>query len=171
MKSSIRFGLLLAGVLALAGCFASPAFSAESEVMETVQTASSTLKETANNLLVSIISGATQAVDFLKGEIPLVIKELLLFNAVMLWAAVILGLGLVIFAIIWLIRGLKKAQEINKGLRGLDTKDGPYIIAILPALGASVTGLVFFFCNIAGALKLTLAPRIWLIEYAADLVR
>jgi hypothetical protein len=136
-----------------------------------------TLKEQAFQMLQSLIATATQAGDFIKEQMPLVIKELLSYYAVLYWGGVLLLLAMVIalpLAGMWASRkwaGKEKARK-ESGTRSYDEDNSGWL-----AMGITcwILGFGCFIGLVVGALpaalKITLAPRIWLIEYAASLVR
>jgi hypothetical protein len=131
-----------------------------------------TLKEQAMQMLQSLIVTATEAGDFIKEQMPMVIRELLLFNTAKyaFWTA--LGLAFLIAAAFWVRFGLKKyradmAANATKSYHLSDWIPG----TILPAIGGTFVGGLLFFDSFFDLLQITLAPRVWLIEYAARLVR
>lgn len=120
-----------------------------------------TLKEQATQMLQSLIASATQAGDFIKEQMPIVIKELLAFNTAKYAIYSAICAAIVIAYLTFIYKYWKKEYP-------RDSEDG---IAILGG-GVSMIAMVAFV--IEGAiplLKITLAPRVWLIEYAASLVK
>lgn len=121
--------------------------------------ATESFQELALDTLKGLIESATQAGDFIKGQIPLVIQELLNFNTALFaagLAASIAGAVCTVLAVRWALRK--------------DDGDWTFAALMIGMIGgiASVVGIC---CNIVPLLKITLAPRVWLIEYAAGLVR
>lgn len=101
-------------------------------------------------------------VSFLKQEIPDVVRQLLLFNIVFKAAAVA---GSILLAISiacywwWVIR-----RE--------DPMEGYYVPGgAIYTMVAGFTSFGLFFSNVEDLFKLWLAPKVWLIEYAASLVK
>jgi hypothetical protein len=122
------------------------------------------LKETANNLLVGLIQTATQAGDFIKEQIPKVIKELLLYNTAIEAFQVLLSS--VILALLW----GKWFQYWHK--KAVKERDADYYFtALFPSGILSLFLCPWLYFSLTNLLKITLAPRVWLIEYAADLVK
>ena len=123
-----------------------------------------TLKDTAEQALIGLIQSVTDAAAFLKGEIPVAVQELLTYYAVWTAAEAVLllcGIGIVVY----LARRLWKWCG-KEGYREMEQIFGT--AALVVAGGFMAVGVVF---NISEFLKITLAPRIWLIEYAASLVK
>jgi len=122
-----------------------------------------TLKDTAEQALIGLIQSVADAAAFLKGEIPVAVKELLTYYSVYYGLCVALGLAW-IAAVVWVAR-----WRIRKGCDFMGTP-----IDVPLALGAmlSVSGIpILLSQTVPELLKVTLAPRIWLIEYAASLVK
>lgn len=121
------------------------------------------LKEAGTQALLGIIESVTATANFLKGEIPLAVKELLTYYTALyaLWF-VVCAAG--VCGGVWVF---KKCYP----------KCDPYGGSPAPELGcaggaiAIIVGAVVGIATLADFLKITLAPRIWLIEYAANLVR
>jgi hypothetical protein len=125
-----------------------------------METETQGLKDAAEQALVSLIQSVADAASFLKGEIPIAVRELLTYYTALyvlyVVCAVVLatGIGLAI-------------RKISR-LEDWDTDDKVFacgITCIVPAIG-----VVWLSSHVIDLLKITLAPRIWLIEYAASLV-
>lgn len=122
---------------------------------------------TLNDALVAIIQKTQGAVEsgvaFLSGQMPDVIQQLLLwkFTEALVWFVV-----MTLFQVV-LIWGAFKAHKISE-----DTNDYvpfvPYMI-----FGGLVSLLVTGFAvgSAFTALKVYIAPKVWLLEYAASLVK
>lgn len=120
-----------------------------------------TLKEQATQMLQSLIVSATEAGDFIKEQMPLVIKELLAFNTAKYALYCIIALVFLSAYGIYLRKYFKK--EYPK-----DHEDG---IAIVGGVFSMIGTCFFFIEGLIPLLQITLAPRVWLIEYAASLVK
>lgn len=128
--------------------------------------AAPTLKEQAMEMLQSLIVTATQAGDFIKEQMPIVIKELLAYNTARAVIEVFAGIMLTVAVFIWVRFCLRKqAQKKDR-----DYTDWPFI-AFMPSLFATFAAAFMLIHGGADLIKLLLAPRVWLIEYAASLVK
>ncbi len=111
------------------------------------------------NAVVEIINKAIQGIDsttdFLLSEIPEVIQQLLMWNFAKSLILCTLFFALSITLIRFLFLSLKEHNE-------------PELIIIL-MIAVVVCGAVTFANH--GWLMIWLAPKVWLIEYAANLVR
>lgn len=124
------------------------------------------LKEKSSELLVKMIDfsiqSASDVVEFSKQQIPQVIHELLMWRATN--AAIWMLVGIVILIGMW-----KAFKAINKCVK--DTgEDDNYIMHIGTALLA-IIGLGFFLPNLLELLQILVAPKVYLIEYSADLIK
>jgi hypothetical protein len=184
-QRNLGIGLILVGLLMIVtfNCLAAdqsvPIDSSPAAVEEAYQAVRAgdavsvaTLKQTAEGLLVKLINSATTAADFLADEIPKVIKELLLWKSIYYAAKVLFGIGLGLAAwylLQYIIHQHKKWK--NKSTRPSDQYyDGEWwflLFGVVPLAGASFWNLSYFW----NFLQIMLAPRVWLIEYAASLVK
>jgi len=131
------------------------------------------LKTAAEQALVSLIQSATDAMAFLKGEIPIAVKELLTYYTVINAVYAVIGLIFIVMG----FRALKHIQALCSydNSRTSVAQDDAFHAGHIPWLffqiPAFIAGVPIFFCHIEPLLKVTLAPRIWLMEYAASLVK
>jgi hypothetical protein len=128
------------------------------------------LKDHAEQLLVNLIEAATKAGEFIKDQIPIVIKELLLFHTIAKGLAVFFGL-LAFLLNVWLLMVIRNraAKYVEEHPNKYDAAD-KYLWCIVPSIGMAISTIVFFV-NLYRFLEITLAPRVWLLEYAAQLMR
>ncbi|HDY5331985.1 TPA: hypothetical protein RQ687_004102 [Klebsiella pneumoniae] len=119
------------------------------------------MNEQANKILVDLLQKASDGIDaavsFSQAQIPDVISQL------MTWKMVQYGLRIGSFTLllavtVWLLK--KYLKE--------DSKYAPAIVPI-SALFA-VFSVVVVTSNIGNALQLWIAPKVWMIEYAASLM-
>lgn len=118
-------------------------------------------------------SGISAGVSFLQAQIPDVIRQLILFNLV---RDLIYGGGLFIFLVIygigivelwlWMIKKEKAASKYDSGETAF-----PVILGSAVSLIVSIPAACIMVANITEALELWLAPKVWLIEYAATLIK
>ncbi|MBS3892294.1 hypothetical protein [Serratia marcescens] len=120
----------------------------------------------ANDILISLInraaSGIDQAVDFSKAQLPDVIHQL------MLWKAVSYSLSICTYLLLL----AACAFLIRKGVVLLqrDSNSGPgFALMLVPSVFA-VFIFIFLCVRVGYAIQLWLAPKVWLIEYAAELM-
>lgn len=106
-----------------------------------------------------------------------VVQQLLLFHTIKSWGYV--GLGLVFMAAAYPLgkSGIKAAKkdvaERTKGFYGTIrtlTDSGYFWAGNGSAVAAAFIGLMMVSFNFLDAIKITLAPKVWLLEYAARLV-
>lgn len=122
-------------------------------------------------LIDKVSSGLDQATSFLAAQIPDVLHQLLVYNfAVSL--ALCLG-GLIGFVAVPFI--LRKIFTATRGAlpksHSYDFDQGNYAVLLISAalVGMVISALVF--ATHLDWLEIWLAPKIWLIEYAAQLVK
>lgn len=124
------------------------------------------VEQTINTILQKSIDVATVTGDFLKDQIPDVIKQLVTFNLVSEAFWTLLPLTVLISTLCflpYLIRVGKKYQDETDGMI--------WMLIVTIACGATIVGLVGFLSHITSLLELIFAPKVWLLEYAAHLVR
>lgn len=135
-------------------------------------------KQILENALVTLIEKVTSGVDFLVSEIPDVVHQLLMWNMVesLIWF-IGMWLGFVIIAVsasmnakrIYLKwSGIKKENGDNSAWCD---EPGDFFGTVIPYVCLFVWFLSCVrLCNFTW-LKIWLAPKVWLIEYAAELVK
>lgn len=115
--------------------------------------------------IVTTITKATEtagkAVDFLSAEIPDVIKQLIQWKIAENGFLVVLALS---FLILWFTKLasylFKKAEE-----------DEPFVFFVIGGWVLAGLSLVLVVCGSLELIQLVVAPKVWLIEYAAHLVK
>ncbi|MGP3147075.1 hypothetical protein [Serratia bockelmannii] len=125
------------------------------------------MSEQTNKLLAELlqkaVSGLDSAVAFSQAQLPEVIHQL------MYWKAASYGLRIVVMSLLF----LGCVVLFRKGVgwvRGWEIEE----IGFISAIASGVLGIILMFLifdDTGNLLQLWLAPKIWLIEYAADLVR
>ena len=125
------------------------------------------MSEQTNKLLAELlqkaVSGLDSAVAFSQAQLPEVIHQL------MYWKAALYGLRIVVISLLF----LGCVVLFRKGVgwaRGWEIEE----IGIISVIASGVLGIILMFLifeDTGNLLQLWLAPKIWLIEYAADLVR
>lgn len=136
------------------------------------------LQKAVSDMLSSAIDGIGNAADFLSAEIPLYVQELLLWKAVFSFMGFMLGvMGLVLLGILtrrFLKWGLQEIQVDSYGGKKTVTtfyqKDGLATLGIVGLAIFSIFSIIFFFANFDW-LQIWLAPRVYLVEYAASLAK
>lgn len=113
------------------------------------------LNEALTKLIEKALSGIDAAGDFMAGEVPEVINQLLVWHAVESFIHMIFGLILIFAPIIFSVKYWKKIE---------DACAEPFLtLIIFPA----IIGSVVFDMD---WLKILIAPKIYLLEYAAKIV-
>lgn len=128
------------------------------------------MNEETEKLLNEALAGAINAVkttgNFVVEQAPDLIRQLLLYNTVMLSAWVLLGI------VVLIATGLivRKAWKFEKTLSYPDQGAG-IAVGVVTFLVGGVVGCSLVFGHISELIKIVLAPKIWLLEYAASLVK
>lgn len=130
-----------------------------------------TLQQSLADIITSATSGVKAGVAFLQQEIPDVIRQLIVYNLVYALVAVLTGVALLIgVGVYWIvvIRGAKKDS-----LRKNDyiIPDHLCVIGGIFTFVGGLSGAIFIIANIENLLKLWIAPKVWLIEYGASLIK
>lgn len=130
-------------------------------------------------ILQSSIDAVSAGVSFLQAEVPDVIQQLLLFQLI---KASVLGLVMLVIAVLFgtLLYKASTAKEVGtwreKSSYGYydDKKIDWTVVATIGAIASGcITPLFFmgFLMHTFTALKIAIAPKLYLIEYAASLVK
>jgi hypothetical protein len=132
-----------------------------------VEKAAEPFKEQALGVLKNLIDAATQAGDFIKDQIPLVIQELLAFSTALYVCGILASIAGLVGVCLWARFCIRQYKADTDHY----SKDGWFPAGIFPSLIVAIPSLVMLAICVVSLLKITLAPRVWLIEYAAGLVR
>lgn len=119
----------------------------------------------AEQVLAQILNKALEVGDFMTEQAPLVVQELLAYESVAHCVFAILCacfLFAFLLAIKWCFKEIKSDKHYN---------ESGYVMLMLLSIAASV--LLFFSVvnNALDVFKIIVAPRIYLLEYAAELVK
>lgn len=123
------------------------------------------LKEILAEALRAIVEGVAQAKDFILEELPDVIVQLLWWKGVEATVFAFLG-GFGLYSIYKITRKYwHKHVEWNKESKGV------YVLFYVTAL--IILGIIFldWVSSFMTALQIAIAPKIYLIEYATELVK
>jgi len=126
-------------------------------------------QSTINQILLSFLETATQAKDFLVSEIPEVIQQLLqwkFFESLIHFSIGVIGL---ICFVAWLTYWIK---FVKKRWSQMDSDDAIFFVFFVAGCG-SLPWLGLFmkvFTNLEW-LQILIAPKLYLLEYAASLVK
>jgi hypothetical protein len=127
------------------------------------------LSEELQNALSEALAKATSAVDFVVAETPEVIQQLLLWR--MASSICYCALALVVATSIG-IAWVKGAQAVKSMFKDDSCKDQAYMFFTFIGLLLSVLASIPIFCCMnLDWLQIWLAPKVYLIEYAADSVK
>ncbi|AUR83515.1 TMhelix containing protein [Vibrio phage 1.036.O._10N.286.45.C3] len=114
-------------------------------------------------ILERAISGIDSSVEFMQAELPDVIEQLLMWYAVRSALFFIAGVSLLILIPFLWRKWIVKCENSGNYCDGLDLYVIPALLSIIP-----------FFTSILILdiewLQIWIAPKIWLMEYAAKLV-
>lgn len=132
------------------------------------------LQENLATLIEQAVSGIDGAVLFTQEHLPDVVHQLLIWNGVRSGLFFILGVVMIATAIRFVLGVVKSYKE--KGWARLEyahRDDEPSIEAVLSTIGSvmiGAIGTIVFFSNLTW-LKILLAPKLYLLEYAAKLAQ
>ena len=132
------------------------------------------LSKLANETLISLIEQSVELSEFIKGEIPVVVKELLSWH---FWESSVIAcfsLAFVISAPIIMKKLWNKIPEESNYTYAILGKDGDFIVPFGISIVAVFFGWIIaffdgFIPNFLQALQITIAPRLYLLEYAINL--
>ena len=122
------------------------------------------MNEELTNALAGIISFVVEAKDFVLDQAPDVIHQLLLFTCV---SNIII---LIFCCMTWWMSYMLSFEWSIQELDGGDW-DATKTLSVVGGTITSLIGLGFFIETSLDLLKLLIAPKVWLLEYASILVR
>ena len=113
-------------------------------------------------MITSVVGGIKEGVSFVQGQLPDVIMQLIVYNRVLLTSAVIFGLLLIY---------VTKRCSSKLAVAWEDCDEGTTVLWLFSTIATGLASFAFIFGNIADCIKIWFAPEVWLIEYAADLIK
>jgi hypothetical protein len=123
------------------------------------------LEDTVNQILQSAIEKASQGAEFLKDQIPDVVQQLIHWKI----ASNSLTVCLSILAILASYRIATKWVDLTPDEFGFWRI--PRTLAVIGGMGVSLLAALVGIDASFNLLELFFAPKVWLLEYAAHLVR
>ena len=124
------------------------------------------IKEQAEAALQTIIQDAVSIREFAIEQAPDIIRELVWYNTFMAWASVVLCSAVFTVCLVAILAGLQEMPKYCTKPRE-DFADVSVVFATCIG-GVSFIGLV---CTLPDAIKITFATKLWLVEYAAELIK
>ena len=113
------------------------------------------------------IAAGRDAVSFTYEQAPLVVKEVLTYNGICAGFGMVCG-ALVVFGGYKVIKwAIKKFNDDDDKL----TPDIPIMAGMFAGVFPAGIGVAVFICNLLTLMQILFAPRLYLIEYIANLVK
>lgn len=146
------------------------------------------MNEQANKILTELLqkasNGVDSAVSFSQAQIPDVINQLLVWNAVSSAISQVVSVVLIFISAILIYKGVKDKGERNPNGRWVNDdlfpdagwfwqKDGSVSLpgGLVLGIGSTISVVsLMTFCVNFDWLKIWLAPKLYLIEYTASLI-
>lgn len=125
------------------------------------------------DLLQKASDGIDSAVSFSQAQIPDVVNQLLIWNFVSSILLQLLGVAMVagsLFSLSHAMRCRRRGHEWTRLIPGSSITSIAYDICFPSLIASSVIGVIIAIFNFDW-LKIWLAPKLYLIEYAASLVK
>lgn len=135
------------------------------------------MDEKANKILVELLQKASDGIDsavsFSQAQIPEVVHQLLVWNAVSSALLQLLGIAMVAGAFLALSHALrcrKRGDEWTRFMPGSSRASIAYDLCFPAFIVSSALGVIIAICSFDW-LKIWLAPKLYLLEYAASLIK
>lgn len=126
------------------------------------------LQKVLADIITRVTSGADAAIQFGKEQIPEVLKQLLVWNFTFSFMVWLSATAIIVGYVIWM---LTKFRWWFKNQRNTTTELDAAVIAIAVVWGFISLIMTFvFWCNLDW-LKIWVAPKLYLLEYAASLIK
>lgn len=126
------------------------------------------LQKVLADIITRVTSGADAAIQFGKEQIPEVLKQLLIWNFTFSFLIWFSATAIIVGYIIWM---LTKFRWWFKNQRSTTTEQDATVITITVIWGFVSFIMIFvFWCNLDW-LKIWVAPKLYLLEYAASLIK
>lgn len=128
------------------------------------------LQQSLAAILDKTVSGVEAGAAFLQAEIPDVVHQLLVWKMAQAGIEVIF-LAFCIYSYIWFFGFYKRQEEGSIWKNGYNGPDVPAMAVFTIGGFSSIFGATVIFYDISTMIQIWLAPKIYLIEYAASLAK
>lgn len=126
------------------------------------------LQKVLADIITRVTSGADAAIQFGKEQIPEVLKQLLIWNFTFSFLIWFSATAIIVGYVIWM---LTKFRWWFKNQRNTTTEQDTAVTAVTVIWGIITFIMMFvFWCNLDW-LKIWVAPKLYLLEYAASLIK
>ena len=126
------------------------------------------LQKVLADIITRVTSGADAAIQFGKEQIPEVLKQLLIWNFTFSFLIWFSATAVIVGYIIWM---LTKFRWWFKNQRSTTTEQDAAVTVLTVIWGIITFIMIFvFWCNLDW-LKIWVAPKLYLLEYAASLIK
>ena len=126
------------------------------------------LQKVLADIITRVTSGADAAIQFGKEQIPEVLKQLLIWNFTFSFLIWFSATAIIVGYIIWM---LTKFKWWFKNQRNTTTEQDAAVTILTVIWGIITFIMIFvFWCNLDW-LKIWVAPKLYLLEYAASLIK
>ena len=121
----------------------------------------------------TVVNAGNKAVGFVVDQLPDVIQQLILYKAVWHGFMALLFISMVVLPIVVWVKSFKKAKvNLSEGKYPHDDGfSGGMIFLRMVSFLAFVPSFFLSIHHIESFLFVTLAPKVWLLEYAAHLIK
>lgn len=123
------------------------------------------LKTRATEALLKLLSGAENGSDFIAGEMPSILEQLLLWKLV----ESAIPSAFLIASMIGLLILTSSTNEWIDDVSECLTRKG--VLCVLGTSISTITGIISLTCINLDWLQILLAPTVYLLEYAAEVAR
>ena len=136
------------------------------------------LESVAESALVNIITDVTTAKNFIIAEIPDVLSQLIIWKTYQHLFFVVLSLIIIPYCIYWLKTYIffdrsnpteKQKKVLQTGYYEKHLRES-YVVVALALACCSIGFSVALLCNTMDLLQITVAPKVYLIEYSQQLM-
>lgn len=135
----------------------------DTATVEAVVQETPTTKELVNQAFSQVLESLQQAGEFAKEQIPLVLQEMLQWE---LWSSIFIGVIFAAFAIF-----SYKALKWSYGKFQNSTYDEEGYGFLIALLAVCITGsIIGVVVNVLSAIKVLVAPRVYLIEHISNMI-
>ena len=126
------------------------------------------LQKVLADIITRVTSGADAAIQFGKEQIPEILKQLLIWNFTFSFLIWFSATAIIVGYIIWM---LTKFKWWFKNQRTTTTEQDAAVTVLTVIWGFISFIMIFvFWCNLDW-LKIWVAPKLYLLEYAASLIK
>lgn len=126
------------------------------------------IKDNLEQIVEYLKEAAQKGAEFAQEQTPILIDEILTYYSIVYGVYVGVGVILMFISYKMVRRAIRKYNEIEEKNSDMEDEAGKVLVPSFAALVLGISGIITFFKYIAIFIKVTMAPRLFLLDYILE---